>query len=136
MRLAASAMIEAWVLDKQDDSGSLPGWLVAAVKDRTDDGLLVLASRAGTVEARPGDLVLWDGERIDVYNGQRITARPERLSVAPRRRPAASVESGKARPRRRHSLALIFAIIVFLGLLAFGYAWLMIRLIGHVRPHY
>src|SRR5579872_1974103 len=130
-------MIEAWVLDRKNDSGSLPGWLIAAVRDRTEDGLLVLASRAGTVEARPGDLVLWDGERIDVYKGQRVGARSERPPAGASRRPSAAADQGsKGRPRRRLSLALVFAVIVFLGLLAFGYAWLMIRLMGHVRPHY
>ncbi|HLJ71860.1 MAG TPA: hypothetical protein VKU03_11115 [Roseiarcus sp.] len=130
-------MIEAWVLDRKNDSGSLPGWLIAAVRDRTEDGLLVLASRAGTVEARPGDLVLWDGERIDVYKGQRVGARSERPPAGASRRPSAAADQrSKGRPRRRLSLALVFAVIVFLGLLAFGYAWLMIRLMGHVRPHY
>ena len=130
-------MIEAWVLDKEDDSGSLPGWLVAAVKDRTDDGLFVLASRAGTIEARPGDLVLWDGERINVYNGPGVDRRAGGLSVAETRLPAGGDQRSKSRPpKRRFSLALVFAIIVFLGLLAFGYAWLMVKLIGHVRPHY
>ncbi|GEM_PF-5165822 len=133
-------MIEAWVIDKEDDSASLPAWLAGAVKDRTEDGLFVLTSRAGIVEARSGDLILWDGERFNVYSGQRvaISAAVPMIAEAPRRRiEAAEIrKSSRAPAERRPGLPLVLALILFLGLLAVGYAWLMIKLIGHVQLHY
>ena len=132
-------MIEAWVLDRKDDCAALPAWLAAAVKDRADDGMLVLTSRAGVVEARPGDLVMWDGERINVYCGHRIGACPARLSAIERVSIAAARRRGADDRRvdqRRPAYFLILTIVLFLGALAFGYAWLMINLIGHARLHY
>jgi hypothetical protein len=126
-------MIKAWVLDREDDSASLPEWLTAAVQERTEDGLLVLASRAGTVEAGPGDLVMWDGLRIRVYSGHRIAA----LCVEPalKQSPVPALQQTKPLPRGL-GLPFVFAIIAFLVLLAFGYAWLMIKLIGRSGLHY
>jgi hypothetical protein len=133
-------MIEAWVLNRKDNSAALPAWLAAAVQSRTEDGLLVLASRAGIVEAGPGDLVMWDGERINVYCGDRRPPCAVRhfavsAAVKPPRAVAADHDRGRGASQRRPSLAVVFAIIVFLGALAFGYAWLMIKLIGHTRLH-
>lgn len=137
-------MIEAWVLDRKDNnSAALPAWLAAAVQNRTEDGLLTLASREGIVEAGPGDLVMWDGERINVYCGHRLGACPARQRVmdgAVKPLAAIRVEAEAARHRsaseRRPRLAVVVAVIIFLGALALGYAWLMIKLIGHTRLHY
>jgi hypothetical protein len=135
-------MIEAWVLDRKDNnSAALPAWLAAAVENRTEDGLLTLVSRAGTVEAGPGDLVMWDGERINVYCGHRLGACPARQpAVGGAVRPLMAIHVAATRHRRaserRPRLAVVVAIMVFLGALAFGYAWLMIKLIGHTRLHY
>jgi hypothetical protein len=135
-------MIEAWVLDRKDDnSAALPAWLNAAVQNRTEDGLLTLASRTGVVEAGPGDLVMWDGERINVYCGHRLGACPARQRVVGGgAKPLAAIRIEPARLRsaseRRPRLATVMAVMVFLGALALGYAWLMIKLIGHTRLHY
>ena len=135
-------MIEAWVLDRKDnDSAALPAWLAAAVENRTEDGLLTLVSRAGTVEAGPGDLVMWDGERINVYCGHRLGACPARQrAVDGAVKPLAAIHLAAARHRsaseRRPRFAVVVAVMVFLGALALGYAWLMIKLIGHTRLHY
>lgn len=134
-------MIEAWVLDRKDNnSAALPAWLAAAVENRTEDGLLTLVSRAGTVEAGPGDLVMWDGERINVYCGHRLGACPARRpAVEGAVKPLAAIHLAAARhrsPSERRRLVVVVAVMVFLGALAFGYAWLMIKLIGHTRLHY
>ena len=135
-------MIEAWVLDQKDrSSGALPAWLAAAVQNRTEDGLLTLASREGIVEAGPGDLVMWDGERINVYCGHRLGACPARQRAAEGAvKPLAAIRVEATRHRsaseRRPRLAVVVAVMVFLGALALGYAWLMIKLIGHTRLHY
>ena len=135
-------MIEAWVLDRKDnDSAALPAWLAAAVENRTEDGLLTLVSRAGTVEAGPGDLVMWDGERINVYCGHRIGACPARQrAVDGAVKPLAAIHLAANRhhsaSERRPRFAVVVAVMVFLGALALGYAWLMIKLIGHTRLHY
>jgi hypothetical protein len=134
-------MIEAWVLDRKDNSAALPKWLSAAVQTRTEDGLLVLTTRAGIVEAGPGDLVMWDGERFNIYCGHRLGACPACHPAAGSAvKPLApiGVESvqNRSASQRRPSIAVFVAIMVFLGALAFGYAWLMIKLIGHTRLHY
>ena len=134
-------MIEAWVLDRNDDPAALPEWLAAAVRTRNADGLFVLTNREGTIEAGAGDLVMWDGERINVYCGHRLGACPaRRLAASGAAKPLAAVVAESARKpsaaQHRPSLAVAVAITVFLGALAFGYAWLMIKLIGHTRLHY
>ncbi len=134
-------MIQAWVLDQKDSSDALPAWLAAAVQKRSEDGQLVLVSRAGIVEAGPGDLVMWDGERINVYCGDRRAACPAGHPIAGGAvKPLKAVSVERTRHRgaseRRPSLAVVLAIMVFLAALAFGYAWLMIKLIGHARLHY
>jgi hypothetical protein len=130
MRPRGGPQFDIWVVDERDDPATFPPWLADAVMDRFEAGLFVLTDDAGVIEARPGDLIVRDGERVSVHIGQEVEPRsvrpsPSRAEIAPtNRRPAEGTQGALA----------VLAVTLFLGLLAFALAWLMIKLIGHDRP--
>jgi hypothetical protein len=69
-------MIELWLVDEKDDPATFPLWLAMAVRNQFEGGMFVLTSNDKVLEARPGDLVLWDGQNIRVLIGQHIYGRP------------------------------------------------------------
>jgi hypothetical protein len=70
-------MIEVWLVDEKGDPATFPLWLAVAVTTQFEGGMFVLTSNDKVVEARPGDLVLWDGQNIRVLIDQQIYGRPE-----------------------------------------------------------
>jgi hypothetical protein len=148
MRARGGARFDIWVVDEGDDPATFPAWLAAAVKDRFDSGLFVLTSDAGVIEARPGDLILRDGDKVSVHIGQEVISRgvnprlARPVSVASRAEfapthvpsaPSAPRKTDRPRSQRVHGVFAVLAVTLFLGLLAFGLAWMMIRLTGRDR---
>jgi hypothetical protein len=60
------AMAEVWLVDDRDDPATFPIWLAAAVRTQFEDGRFILTNNTEVIEARPGDLIAWDGQTISV----------------------------------------------------------------------
>jgi hypothetical protein len=139
MRPRSGTEFDLWVVDEQDNPATFPPWLAEAVEDRFGAGPFVVTSSAGLIEARPGDLIMRDGERVTVHTALQARPRSVRPSSPSRAEvaltflgpPPLGRRNTDRRPQGVHGVLPVLAVAFFLGLMASGLAWLMIKLIGH-----
>jgi hypothetical protein len=79
MRPRSGTEFDLWVVDEQDNPATFPPWLAEAVEDRFGAGPFVVTSSAGLIEARPGDLIMRDGERVTVHTALQASASDSQL---------------------------------------------------------